>query len=279
MRSFTRFALVAASVALVASCGSSGKEQETVATPTFSPSSPLNFGAPLAVAMMTTTSGATIHYTTDGSDPTAKSSTYTGPVSIIETTTLKAVATLTGMNTSPAAAATYSHRPVNLAIDNGDWNFGDAFSVSAIVLNRFTPAAEDFPFQLRTIRVFTEGVSETPLRLAVYSDADGDPANGATLEAFYDVSVPAHGLFDWAALELKDPVTLRGPGDVLIAVVSPEPGWGWFFFDSAPATGRTWWGGDGADAPNPPVLSGGTLTPYANPHHLGGYNLMVRGSN
>ncbi len=277
MRSFTRFVLLAGSVALVVSCDSS--TSETVVTPTFSPPAPLNFGAPLAVAIATTTSGATIHYPTDGSEPTAASPTYAAPVTITDTTTIRSIATAPGMNTSPAAAVTYTHRPVDLVVDDGHWNYGFTFSISAIVLNRFTPAAEDFPFQLRTIRVFTDATSELPVRLAVYSDADGDPSNGATLEASYDVSVRTDAPFGWVAIDLTDPVTLRGPGDVLVAVVSLKPERHFFFFDGAPKAGRTWWGGDTTDAPNPPVLSGVTLTPFAHPHVVGGYNLMVRGSN
>lgn len=50
----------------------------------------------VSIAVNTSTTGATgaaIHYTTDGNDPTASSATYTSAFSISETTTVKAVAT------------------------------------------------------------------------------------------------------------------------------------------------------------------------------------------
>jgi hypothetical protein len=44
------------------------------------------------VTMTSSTSGATIRYTTDGSTPTESSTQYTGPVAVTSTTTLKAAA-------------------------------------------------------------------------------------------------------------------------------------------------------------------------------------------
>lgn len=69
------------------------------------------------VSLSSTTSGATICYTTNGSDPTAPtagtcgagSSTYSTPISIDEgTTTLKAIATKAGMNNSAVTSAAYT---------------------------------------------------------------------------------------------------------------------------------------------------------------------------
>jgi hypothetical protein len=63
---------------------------------------------PLSVALSTTTPGATMHYTTDGSTPTNASATYTGPISITQTTTLKAIATAIGVYNSDISSATYT---------------------------------------------------------------------------------------------------------------------------------------------------------------------------
>src|ERR1041384_5821104 len=52
----------------------------TVATPTFSPAGG-TFTSAQSVTISTTTAGASIHFTVDGSTPTASSPTFSGPIS------------------------------------------------------------------------------------------------------------------------------------------------------------------------------------------------------
>ena len=79
----------------------------TVATPTFTPA-PGTYSAAQSVTVATSTAGATIHVTTDGSTPTALSASYTGPISVTSTTTIKALATATGMTNSAVSSAMYT---------------------------------------------------------------------------------------------------------------------------------------------------------------------------
>lgn len=94
-------------------------EEESVATPTITPASQ-EFDAPFVATIACTTTGATIYYTLDGTDPTTSSpsrKTYTSEgVSILAaTTTLKACASLNGKNSSVASATyTYSQTYANL---------------------------------------------------------------------------------------------------------------------------------------------------------------------
>lgn len=60
-----------------------------------------------SVSLSTSTAGATIRYTTDGSTPTAASPIYTAPINISATTTIKAIA-IKDSKTSPVASATYN---------------------------------------------------------------------------------------------------------------------------------------------------------------------------
>ena len=84
-------------------------EPEIAAAPSFSPSAGSYVGD-RNVTISTTTSGATIYYTTDGSDPTTSSTVYSSAIALTapSTTTIKALAGGTGLNTSTVASATYT---------------------------------------------------------------------------------------------------------------------------------------------------------------------------
>ena len=60
------------------------------------------------VALTTTTDGATIHYTTDGSAPSSASTAYTTAIAINATQTIKAIAIKDGMTNSAVISATYT---------------------------------------------------------------------------------------------------------------------------------------------------------------------------
>ena len=77
-----------------------------VAKPTMSPE-PNTFYEPQSITIACATNGATIYYTTDGSEPNTTSKKYTGAISISETTTLKAIA-VKGELQSEVATATYT---------------------------------------------------------------------------------------------------------------------------------------------------------------------------
>jgi len=82
--------------------------QQQVAAPAFSPA-PGTYSSAQSVAISTTTGGATIHYTIDGSTPTSTTGTvYTAPVSISGTTTLKAIAFESGFTDSPVTSGVYT---------------------------------------------------------------------------------------------------------------------------------------------------------------------------
>jgi alpha-tubulin suppressor-like RCC1 family protein len=78
----------------------------TVATPTITPTGGAQTSPPL-VAMSTTTTGATIRYTLDGSTPTAASAVFVYPFLVNATTTVKAKAFKAGYTASAVASTTY----------------------------------------------------------------------------------------------------------------------------------------------------------------------------
>lgn len=79
----------------------------TVATPTFSPAEG-SYSSTQSVTISCATTGATVYYTTDGSTPTTSSTEYSSAISVSTTTTIKAIATKSGMTTSAVASATYT---------------------------------------------------------------------------------------------------------------------------------------------------------------------------
>jgi hypothetical protein len=80
---------------------------ETAATPTATPGAgAVESGT--EVTLETTTDGAVIYYTLDGSTPTAASSLYGGAIEITEAVTIKAIAVRPGMNNSAVMEEAYT---------------------------------------------------------------------------------------------------------------------------------------------------------------------------
>ena len=99
-----------------------GRNTTKVATPTFSVEEG-TYTEAQSVTITTTTEGATIYYTIDGTDPTTESNVYSEAVSITETTTLKAIAVKEGMTDSEIATATYTINIINVNPKNVDTNY------------------------------------------------------------------------------------------------------------------------------------------------------------
>ena len=114
----------------------------SVATPTFTPA-PGTYSSAQSVTIGCSTAGATIHYTTDGSIPSASSTVYAGTITVSSTTTLQAIATATGMTNSAVASATYtitredasaSNHPFAESMDNSSTGCGSGSLVGLIFM-------------------------------------------------------------------------------------------------------------------------------------------------
>ena len=79
----------------------------TCAKPTFTPEEG-TYSTAQSVTLRTSTEGATIYYTLDGSNPTTNSTVYSDAINVSETTTIKAFAAKNGYNDSGVAEATYT---------------------------------------------------------------------------------------------------------------------------------------------------------------------------
>lgn len=87
--------------------GGGGSGTKKVKTPVLSPRGG-EVDAGTTVTITCGTEGATIHYTTDGSDPTASSPTYSSPIAITGDMTIKAFAVKTDMKDSSVVTGTYT---------------------------------------------------------------------------------------------------------------------------------------------------------------------------
>ncbi|MBR5639006.1 MAG: DNA/RNA non-specific endonuclease [Muribaculaceae bacterium] len=97
-----------------------GSAASVVATPTFSPGGG-TYTSAQTVTISTTTSGATIYYTTNGSTPTTNSTAYTGAITVSANMTIKAIAVKDGVSSTVATASYIISTGGNNNV-NANWN-------------------------------------------------------------------------------------------------------------------------------------------------------------
>jgi sugar lactone lactonase YvrE len=73
------------------------------------------YHTPQMLTLTDATPGATIHFTTNGTTPTAASTLYAGPITIASTETVQAVAIATGYSLSPVSSKAYNYVALPLA--------------------------------------------------------------------------------------------------------------------------------------------------------------------
>jgi uncharacterized repeat protein (TIGR03803 family) len=117
-----------------------------VAAPTFSPGAG-TYTSAQTVAITTTTSGASIRYTTDGvTTPTETVGTlYTGSVSISTTTTLKAIAYETGMTDSTVISGLYTINITTRSLTGSSGNGFHALALTSAQTGTFTATFDATP--------------------------------------------------------------------------------------------------------------------------------------
>jgi len=177
MSLFTHSILVIFTMAIMIGCGGGGDGGgggggTAVGAPTFSPT-PGAYATAQSVTISTTTAGATIRYTTDGSTPSETVGTvYSGPISVTTTTTIKAIAYMTGLTTSSVSTAVYtiSGGTVNLPLIAG---FPGTDSVTE-----------------NTVRFIGWGVTSIPLSAVTYFEYSSDLSFVGALRTPDQVVVP-----------------------------------------------------------------------------------------
>ena len=174
---------------------------------------------------------------------------------------------------------------VALVLDDGSGEEAVGAGGSQFIwLNRFTPAANQYPFVLTEVQVMFTTISGAKvgdaLDIYIYEDTDGDsdPGTGAQfLTSIQHVQVQTLNAF--SVYPLANPVMLKTPGDVLIAVVNRDeiPGVYPAAMDTNSNHLRSWVGLYAAGAPaDPPVLPADTNWGLISSFGLPG-NWMIRG--
>jgi len=125
--------------------------QDKVATPTANPS-PGTYNSAQNIALSCATVGATIRYTTNGTEPTSSSTVYSSPIAVSATTTIKAKAFKAGMTDSDTASFPYTIQD-KVATPTANPSPGTYNSAQNIALSCATSSA--------TIRYTTNGTEPT----------------------------------------------------------------------------------------------------------------------
>ena len=160
------------------------------AAPTFSPAAGA-YGPAQSVTISTTTSGATIRYTTDGSTPSESAGTvYSSAVNISSTATLKAIAYNSGMADSSVTSGVYT---INGACATPTFNpAAGAYGPAQLVTISTTTTGA-------TIRYTTDGTTPSETNGTVYGSAV-NISSTCTLQAIayetgYSDSTVASGVY------------------------------------------------------------------------------------
>jgi len=181
-----------------------------VATPTFSPASG-TYTAPQSITLSDATSGAVIHYTTNGSTPTASSPVYSGPIAVPTSETLEAIAIESGYTDSPVAVATYTIQIPQVATPTFSPASGTYTAPQSVTLSDATPGAT----------IFYTTDNSTPTTQSMVFTAPLDVTRSETIEAIASTTSPAgNGAGSTSAVGIAT-YTLNAPAPSFTIGVTP----------------------------------------------------------
>ncbi len=180
--------------------------------------------------------------------------------------------------------------PLQLVLDDDQHEgaFGFAGGQGArqfLWFNRFAVPAGRFALTEVWV-LFPSGANITvgaAVQIAIYSDADGNPANGATLLTTFNTTIQAANDVNFSIYSLPTAIELPPFGDILIGVVprfitsGVTPPTNPAAVDTTATRGRSWiavWSGD---PPAIPMLPPDVLITTLDTVQPGGGNFMIRG--
>lgn len=203
------------------------------AAPTFSPDGGSFLGS-VDVTLASATPGASIRYTTDGSDPTAAGTLYGAPIHLTGGTTVKAIASVTGWSSSAVISRSFPLGLSGTLASNA--KASDAAAAYAALQGLIQSCGSKGSFVQQNPG---QGVSEGTGygMLAAVANADRTTFDG--LWTFYESNLDdSHGLMNWKFT--CSGATTDGKGsatdadlDVAMALVQAGCRWGPTYTDAA----------------------------------------------
>ena len=156
------------------------------------------YHSPQLLTLTDTTPGAAIHYTTNGSIPTASSTLYTMPISIASTETVLAVAIASGYALSPVASKAYTYLPLppatapSFSLAGGTYN-----TPHTLILTDSTPSATIYYTTNGTTPTTTSTVYSTPITVA-----STETVRAAAIATGYSLSAVTTKAYTYSPLPL-----------------------------------------------------------------------------
>ena len=181
----------------------------SVAAPTFSPTAG-TVKPGTAVTLSSATAGAEIHYTLDGSEPTASSAIYSDPIVINENTTIKAIATKEGLDASPVVTAAYVVSDKVVTVEEGDGTAARPYNASQAKAKAIENGTSS------TDNVYVKGYVVSGSINMTYGTgtwviADNPEGTGETFELFGTYNTDNGKFTDENAVKVGDLVVAVGP--------------------------------------------------------------------
>jgi len=172
------------------------------ATPVFSPVAG-TYATAQSVKITSTTSGAVIYYTTNGTTPTTASTKYTAAITVSASETIKAIAVATGYANSPVASAAYAIEAVMPVFSPVAGTYATAQSVkitsttAGAVIYYTTNGTTPTTASTKYTAAITVSASETIKAIAVATGYANSPVASAAyaIEAVMPVFSPAAGTY------------------------------------------------------------------------------------
>jgi Chitobiase/beta-hexosaminidase C-terminal domain len=197
------------------------------ATPTFSVAAG-TYTTPQTVAISDSNAGVAIFYTTDGTTPTTHSTPYTAPISLVQTTTITAIAfpSATAPNFVPSAAASavYTINLPVVATPTFSVAGGTYATVQSVTISDTTAGAKIY----YTTNGATPTSSSTPYTAAIHVPASitikaiaiNSPNynNSAVATAAYIISLPTPGITITASNSTIN--TVNGTGSTTLTIAA-----------------------------------------------------------